>query len=499
MQAVTLVFPHQLFEHHPAISRDRPVVLLEDSLFFGDSRNPLRFHQKKLLLHRASMKAYEKALRQAGHQVQYVEHEPGKDLTGCLHALARGGAEEFHYVDPVDYLVERRLARFFTATGLRGVVVESPQFLTPDDWRQSYFQGRKRWLMGGFYQAQRRRMGVLMTAENQPAGGRWSFDEENRKRFPKAGVPPLEPRVGRAHPGMAAAASHVQERYGENPGSTADFDYPVTPAQASRWLANFMEERLAGFGDYEDALSRQHRVLYHSVLTPSLNLGLLTPQQVLDAALATADAQRIPLNSLEGFVRQIIGWREFIRGVYVEAGTRARTTNYWGFTRRLPAAFYTGQTGIPPVDAVIHRTLEHGWCHHIERLMVLGNFMLLCRIHPDDVYAWFMEMFVDAYDWVMVPNVYGMSQFADGGTFTTKPYLSGSNYLLKMGDYPKGPWCAIWDALFWTFIADYEDFFAANPRLSLMTRQLARLRGPALEEKRRLATAYLETLGLGEE
>jgi deoxyribodipyrimidine photolyase-related protein len=202
----------------------------------------------------------------------------------------------------------------------------------------------------------------------------------------------------------------------------------------------------------------------------------------------------VPMNSLEGFIRQIIGWREFMRGIYQHRGTRIRTGNFWEFTTPLPKSFYDGTTGIPPVDRVIRQLLDDGWCHHIERLMILGNFMLLCRIRPDDVYRWFMELFVDAYDWVMVPNVYGMSQFADGGTFTTKPYLSGSNYVLKMSDEPKGDWCRIWDALFWTFIADYTPFFLKNPRLSMMARNWQKMSPETQAAHRRVAADFLAHL-----
>jgi deoxyribodipyrimidine photolyase-related protein len=499
MPAVSLILPHQLFERHPAIARGRLCVLVEETLLFSDSRYPLRLHKKHLLLHRASMKAYAVGLAKAGHDVRYVEWKEGNAITKVLGKLAREGFDEFHYCDPVDYILELRLRRFFEESGLSANVHSTPMFLTPDEWRRRYFHrtGRKRYLMANFYEEQRKRMGVLLDADGEPKGGRWSYDEDNRKRLPKTVVPPAEPST--AHRGFAGnciteAAAYVDDRFAKNYGEVEGFDYPVTHRAAQSWLEKFLEERFAGFGDYEDAISMQHRVLYHSVLTPMLNVGLLTPQEVLDAALDHAAEHRVPLNSTEGFVRQIIGWREFMRGVYVENGVQARTTNFWGFSRRMPEAFYTGQTGIPPVDEVIRNVLAHGWCHHIERLMVLGCFMLLCRIHPDDVYAWFMEMFVDAYDWVMVPNVYGMSQFADGGSFTTKPYLCGSNYILKMSDYPRGPWCAIWDALFWTFIEDYEEFFLSNARLGMMARQLAKMRGPALREKRNVAGKFLESL-----
>jgi deoxyribodipyrimidine photolyase-related protein len=179
--------------------------------------------------------------------------------------------------------------------------------------------------------------------------------------------------------------------------------------------------------------------------------------------------------------------------MYERSGRRMRSRNFWSFSRPMPKSFYDGTTGIPPVDAVIRRLLRTGYCHHIERLMILGNFMLLCRIHPDEVYRWFMEMFIDSYDWVMVPNVYGMSQFADGGEFTTKPYFSGSNYILKMSDHQRGEWCQIWDALFWTFIADHRAFFDSQPRLSMMVRTCDKL-GPKLDLHRQKAQQFLNNL-----
>ena len=233
-------------------------------------------------------------------------------------------------------------------------------------------------------------------------------------------------------------------------------------------LFSFLEERMEEFGDYEDAIVHKEMLLNHSLLTPMLNVGLLTPEQIIRQTLDYNLAHGVRINSTEGFVRQIIGWREFIRGVYVTKGREERTRNYWGFTRKIPKSFYNGTTGIVPVDETIKKVLQTGYCHHIERLMVLGNFMLLCEFDPDDVYQWFMEFFIDAYDWVMVPNVYGMSQFADGGLMSTKPYISSSNYLMKMSDYPKGEWQEIWDALFWRFMDLHRSFFLRNNRLKML-------------------------------
>jgi deoxyribodipyrimidine photolyase-related protein len=248
------------------------------------------------------------------------------------------------------------------------------------------------------------------------------------------------------------------------------FCFPTTYAESKEWLQTFFKSRFSEFGPYEDAIVSNENVLHHGVLTPVMNVGLLTPKYIIDEALQYASNHEIPMNSLEGFIRQITGWREFMRAVYQLKGREERTKNYWGFTRKIPASFWNGTTGIEPVDITIKKVLEVGYCHHIERLMVLGNFMLLCEFDPDEVYRWFMELFIDAYDWVMVPNVYGMSQFADGGLMSTKPYISGSNYLMKMSDYKKGEWQNVWDGLFWRFMHTQRDFFLQNPRLGMLVR-----------------------------
>lgn len=230
------------------------------------------------------------------------------------------------------------------------------------------------------------------------------------------------------------------------------------------------------------------------MLTPVLNIGLLTPDDIVGETMKFSKEEKIPLNSLEGFIRQIIGWREFIRAMYERVGEKQRSGNFWKHVRPLPGSFYNGKTGVDPVDTVIHRVLDRSYCHHIERLMILGNFMLLCGLKPDDVYRWFMELFIDAYDWVMVPNVYGMSQFADGGIFATKPYISGSNYILKMSDFKKGPWCETWNALFWNFIDRHRSFFEKQPRLAVIMRNLARM-SPAKTKQIRLQTSeFLNSL-----
>ncbi|MBL9152930.1 MAG: cryptochrome/photolyase family protein [Verrucomicrobiales bacterium] len=494
---ITLIFPHQLFDPHPALPPRGTVALIEDSLFFGDDPHwPLRFHRQKLVLHRASMRHYAATLKSRGHRVLYQSHNPGKATATHLEALAADGCRHFRVADPVDDVLARRLRRFATRTGLSLGLVETPMFLTPQSFLDEHFGRGHKPFMARFYEAQRRRLGLLLEPDGRPLGGQWSYDVENRKRLPAGLVPPLEPAIP-ADLITREAIAHVEVTYPDHPGRTTGFAYPVTHAAAAAWLDRFLAERLAGFGDYEDAISRRHRTLFHGVLTPMLNIGLLTPSQVIERTLDFAADQPVPLNSLEGFVRQIVGWREFMRAMYDRHGVEMRNGNFFGHDRPIPRAFYEGTTGLPPADDAIRRALDHGWCHHIERLMVLGNLMLLCGFHPARVCDWFMELFIDAYDWVMVPNVYGMSQFADGGLFTTKPYLSGSNYLRKMSDYPAGDWCATWDALFWTFIDRHGAFFRSQPRLSMMARHLDRMGPAALAGHQERSSAFLERLGAG--
>ena len=465
---ITLVFPHQLFEHHPGIQADRSVALIADGLILGgDPEWPLTIHPRKLQLHQQSMLAYKKQLESKGHNVLTLTPNKQQQTSDLLNQLIGSGYQTFYLADPVDDLLTKRVRKTLQQRSCVLEILPTPMLLTPTEVMDDYFNGRRKPMMVHFYQMQRKRLGVLIDDQGAPVGGRWSFDADNRKKLPKGITVPEEPSI----------------------------DLPVDHLSAQQWLDTFLEYRLAGFGTYEDAISSQHRVMWHSVLTPMLNLGLLTPQQVLNRTLAAADASEIPLNSLEGFLRQIIGWREFMAAMYLRHGVTMRNSNFWNFDDRpIPDAFYQGTTGIPPIDDAIKRALNTGYCHHIERLMLLGNMMLLCGFHPTRIYTWFMELFVDAYDWVMVPNVYGMSQFADGGIFTSKPYLSGSNYVRKMSDYKQGDWCGIWDGLFWSFIHRHGDFFRSQPRLAMMTRNLDRMAPEVMETHYSKAQQFLDSL-----
>jgi deoxyribodipyrimidine photolyase-related protein len=371
-------------------------------------------------------------------------------------------------------------------------------FLTSRADNDAFFEGRSRMHMAAYYKEQRRRLGVLVDGEGEPAGGRWSFDTENRKKLTRqalATVPPL-PSAEHDADHLREAQAYVEATFPDHVGASGPLWVPSTHEGARAWLRAFVAQRLAQFGPFEDAIEPGQSVLYHGVLTPMLNTGLLTPPEVLDAALEHAGEHDVPLASLEGFVRQIIGWREYMRAAYERRGVSMRTANMWHFEHDVPDAWYDGSTGLAPVDDVIRRVLRTGYANHIERLMVLGGALFLSRVHPRAVYRWFMELFLDAYDWVMVPNVYGMSQHAEGPTITTKPYMSGSNYLRKMSHYPRGDWEAEWDGLYWTFLRDYRPQVERYHRMSMVTSHLDRMDAERLREHEAAADRYRQRVGL---
>lgn len=483
MNAV-LIYPHQLFEQ-PLEVEHATYFLLEENLFFSQ----YNFHKQKLLFHRASMKQYETYLRNLGNEVRYIER---CDTRKFVAELANEGYRAIHCYQVSDNYLQKRLRRVTEKHNIKLNFVASPMFLTSAEELKKLFSPKTPG-HASFYKAQRKRLGILVE-DGQPFGGKWSFDEDNRKKYPKDKQPPRVERV-KANAHINQALNYVNTHFKHNLGSAEpELVYPTNHDEAKAWLKDFLEHRFHEFGPYEDAIVAKESILNHSVLTPMLNVGLLEPQYVIDEVLTFAGKHDIPLNSLEGFIRQVIGWREYIHGLYVFDGVEQRTSNYWSFTHSMPKAFYTAETGVEPIDQTIRKLQHTGYCHHIERLMILGNFMLLCEIAPDAVYQWFMEFFIDAYDWVMVPNVYGMSQFADGGIMATKPYISGSNYVLKMSDYKKGDWCTIWDGLFWRFMLKHRDFFQSNPRLAMLLRNYDRMSAERKNLLDKAATDFLNKL-----
>lgn len=498
MNTVSIVFPHQLFKNQPALDPTIPVYLVEEWLYFKQ----YPFHFQKLLLHRASMQQYKDFLTNKGYNVHYIEtNETISNVLQLIPYLAKKGITHIKVVDPTDNWLQKRLSESCKKNQISLEIFTSPGFLNSLSETAAFFEKRNKFFQTDFYTWQRKSRKILVNEALQPDGGKWTFDADNRDKYPKnKQAPTCEFMEDNGL--IKAATEYITQHFPNNPGrKSAPFTkmdkkgyYPIDFESAEKWLTQFLQTRFNEFGVYEDAMVAGETILHHSVLSPLINIGLLTPQQVLDETLRYAEKASIPINSVEGFVRQIIGWREFIYQVYARAGSKQRTRNYWGFKRTIPASFYDGTTGIVPLDDAIQKLQQTGYNHHIERLMIIGNFMLLCEFDPNQVYQWFMEMYIDAYDWVMVPNVYGMTQFADGGLMTTKPYISGSNYILKMSNYPKGEWQAIWDGLFWRFMHVHRSFFLQNPRLGMLVKTFDKM--PETKKTIHLSNAekYLQIL-----
>lgn len=474
-----LIFPHQLFKNTDYLDKSEPLFLVEEFLFFQQ----YSFHKQKIAFHRATMKYYEDYLKKSGFNVEYIESSsPLSDIRNLIPKIEKEDFKAIKTTDVCDNWLEKRLQK----TKLKLEIIDSPLFINTREDLKEYFENKKNYHQTDFYKHQRISRNILMEA-GKPLGGKWTYDTENRKKYPKnKTVPPIH--FPENNPYFEEAKLYTQKHFDKNYGNLTRYQlYPTTFEEAETWLQQFFEMRFSEFGFYEDSILEKEHFLHHSVLSPLMNVGLLTAGNVLEKAIVLAKENDIPVNSLEGFVRQILGWREFVRGVYLYQGTYQRTKNYWSHINKLPESFYTAKTGIKPIDSTIEKILKTGYAHHIERLMILANFMNLCQYNPNEIYKWFMEMFIDAYDWVMVPNVYGMSTFSDGGKMSTKPYISGSNYIKKMSNYTDGEWAEIWDALFWNFISENKDFFEQNPRLGMMMRTFEKL--PQEKRKQLLKTA----------
>ena len=381
--------------------------------------------------------------------------------------LKKKKIKEITFFEIEDKFFEKRILNLGKKNSLKINQVKSPMFLMERQEFENYLSKNKRPFMANFYKIVRTKINLLMNKNGSPKGNKWSFDEENRKKLPNTIKIPKISKVKETK-NTIALKKFININFEDHPGNTDKFWFPTTRKDSNKWLDEFLKERIKLFGDYEDAVTDRSNIVFHSALSPLINLGLITPEEIVEKLRKIEN--RVPINSLEGYIRQIIGWREFMRGIYQNYDERLSKTNFFNHKRKMKKSWYEGTTGLPPLDYAIKNALNHGWSHHIERLMILSNIMNLCEIKPTIVYKWFMEMFVDSSDWVMVPNVYGMGLFSDGGIFATKPYICGSSYFMKMMDFKKGEWCNTMDGLYWRFIDRNRKFFLKNPRLSMMVR-----------------------------
>ena len=435
-------------------------------------------HKLKIYLFLTAMREYRDELNKKEIKVNYFDLESRKDKKDyfdlLISFLKKRKIDKIQIFELEDKPFEKKFLKRMIENSIDVVVIKSPMFIFEREKFNEMAKGKKVYRMASFYQKARRDLNILMDKNDQPVGGKWSFDEENRKKIPKDTlIPSLPSFKDSIHKDDVIKV--ISKYFHNHPGELTNLWFPVSRKDAKKQLDEFIKNRFLNFGIYEDAMLEGENFLFHSCISSLLNIGLLTPSYVIERSIKLADKYNVPINSLEGFIRQIIGWREFIRGIYQEEGEYQIKQNYWNHKNKLTDAWYEGETGIIPLDDAIKTTIRDGYVHHIPRLMVISNIMNLCEIHPDEIYKWFMEMYIDSSDWVMVPNVYGMATYADGGLMSTKPYTCGSNYILKMSNYKKGEWCDTLDGLYWRFTEKNRDFYESNPRLSLLTRSLDKM------------------------
>lgn len=476
----------QLLPAHPLLpspAGDLLVGLIESS----PRGSHLRYHQQKLTLLYSAMRHYAADLKKQKFATLYhhlTDTPAGADYATILsHWIQKHKIREIHLLDPNEYDTFHSLPALSKKLGVPIRRHASPQFLVPRAEFATWAEGKKHLLMETHYRRLRTERNILLDAKGKPEGGDWNLDDQNRRtyrEFAKANptVPPFPPPI--QDPIVKKVAQEVAAHFPTHPGQADQLWVPVTRAGALDWLKTFIRQRLAQFGPWEDTMVEGQQILFHSVLSPLLNIGLLTPQECIQAAEKAYREGKAPLNSVEGFIRQILGWREFIHGIYWLKMPEYRKANFLGADRPLPRWAYTGETDMRCVSQAIHGAVDHAYNHHIQRLMVLGNYFLLGGYEPQAVLRWYTEMYLDAYDWVMVPNVLGMILFADGGFFATKPYAAGAAYQDKMGNHcascqfdPKqreGPKACPFHSLYWNFFGQHAKLFGKNPRIGMMVK-----------------------------
>lgn len=475
-----LVLPNQLFNEIETLKIDN-IVIYEAKEYF----TKYSYNQKKLLLHRASMQDFFYKLQNKLKKSELSYFGYQAELKEIIKNF-----ETLTIFDPVNKDIKNRIKKAAAEAEIELTILESPNFLTSREKNAEYFKEND-FFQHKYYQMQRKRLQLLVDSKEKPQGGKWSFDSKNRKKFPKKVEIPQLPEFNNDY--LADARRYVRENFADNPGNLEDFFYPLNRAEALKLLDDFIENKLEHFGKYQDAFEEEIIVGFHSLISSSLNIGLLKPKEVVEKVVDYYQENQTDLASVEGFIRQIIGWREYVRALYDLESENMKKSDFFKHQRKFPQKFYRAESEIKVLDDSINKALDYGYTHHIERLMVLGNFFLLCELDQDQVFKWFMELFIDAYEWVMFANVYGMSQYSYP-EMMTKPYISSSNYIQKMSHYKAGEWSEIWDGLYWNFIDKNRNKFADNPRMSLMLSILDRMDQEKILKHKETADKYLKEL-----
>ena len=445
-------------------------------------------HAQKILAIFAAMRRFGQQLEAAGHRVRYLQisdPENRQDLCANLDSLIeRHSCQRLEYQAPDEWRLDRQLAEYVEQLGISSAMCSSEHFYAERAEVGEFFASRKSWLMESFYRHMRKRHGILIDDQQQPVGGQWNYDHDNRQSWKGEPAEPADRRPTHDHSQLwqEIAAAGV-DSFG-NP-QAAEFRWPLDRQQALDQLKDFVKRVLPSFGRYQDAASAAHWRLFHSLISFALNVKMLSPAEVIGAVVSAYRAKQAPIASVEGFIRQILGWREYVRGVYWAQMPDYVEHNHFDHQLDLPSWFWDGDTRMNCLHKSIGQSLENAYAHHIQRLMIIGNFALLAGLDPAQVHRWYLGIYIDAFEWVELPNTLGMSQFADGGLLATKPYVSSAAYINRMSDYCKGchyhhkqrtgERACPYNALYWDFHQRHRDRLEGNPRIGMVYRNLNRM------------------------
>ena len=487
MAALRLILGDQLNEQISSLSdcdKQNDVVLIAE---VREEATYVKHHKKKIVLLFSAMRHFANQLRDANFNVAYRyyddEDNQGSLLNEVKLALQRHNLQHVVVTFPGEYRLLKSMQQWEHVLGVSVEIRPDDRFISTPEQFSKWADGRKQWRMEYFYRDMRRQTGLLMEGD-QPIGGKWNFDHDNRKSMP-ADVQPPKPYTVEPDETTQAVMKLVENTFPDHMGKATDFSYAVTRLQALEVAKQFIDQRLPNFGDYQDAMREGDVWLFHSHLSFYLNSGLLLPLEVMQMAEQAYFDNAAPLNAVEGFIRQILGWREYVRGFYWHCMPTLQHDNYFEHTRALPEFYWTAHTNMNCMRQCISDTKQHAYAHHIQRLMVIGNFSLLAGLDPVAVNEWYLLVYADAYEWVEMPNVSGMILFADGGNLASKPYVASGQYINRMSDYCKncgysvskktGPKACPFNYLYWDFLIKHQDKLAKNPRMALIYKSLGRM------------------------
>ncbi len=477
MKVLRIVFADQLSLSNLAINN----INKDDFLLFYEPLETfyeISHHKHKITLLISSLRKLVTKVKHTNILHHKITKKNNQNLKDALFEIVdKNNINKIMVSKPSDFKIYKDLLFFSQSNNIELEILEDKKFISNVEDFTDWASDKKTRIQEYYYRWLRKKYNIFMNQEGKPIGDKWNFDKDNRKGIKqlKSDIPERKKLI----PDQITfdAMVDVEECFPNSIGTLENFNWATTHEEAENLLDDFIERFLVNYGAFQDAINKENTFMFHSLLSPYLNCGLLDPEICIQKAEKKyyESNGEIPINSVEGFIRQILGWREFIKGVYWENMPKYKNLNYWSHSLKLNDNWYEGDTGIPPLDDAIKESKKFAYSHHINRLMIIANLMNLTGIHPNEMYRWFMEMYIDAYDWVMVPNVYGMGSYADGGIFSTKPYICGSSYMLRMSNYSKGDWCDTVDGLYWRFVEKNIKFFESNPRLAVMTRSLTNM------------------------